>query len=253
LDQKEFLSDEDMQLKLLIENSSGQDIYLGKSNDWITFTVTKDDNSMVSPLGDGEVANEFKVDSARGRTLTFNLTPFFDFRQPGRYTVKAVFKIPQWGKEVSCDPVSFTVINGLRLPMPDFTVGIPPRNGEINAAPEVRRYFLEKVTTPKEMKLYCRLTDATGAKTLRAFPISMMTGFSEPEAQTDQFSNLHVLNQSGGQAYTYVEIDTHGLILERQTYDITGTRPRLHGDTNGGIVVEGGARRVSAGDIPPSP
>jgi hypothetical protein len=251
LDRTEFLSDEDMQIKVHIENRSGQLLTLGKGDDWISFSVAGDNNNPVSPLGDGSVSNQFQIQSAQAADVTFNLTPFFDFRQPGHYTVKAAFKLP-WNQEVNCKPVSFTVIKGLRLDCsPDMAVGVPLPEGVSNTAPVMRRYFLEKVTHASGMKMYFRLTDGSGAKTLRVFPLGPMVSFGQPQAQIDRFSNLHVLNQSGAQSFTYVVLDPHGFILDRQTYEYNETRPELRVNAEGGIFVFGGIRRISTTDIPP--
>jgi hypothetical protein len=130
-------------------------------------------------------------------------------------------------------------------------VGLPPAPGATNQAPEVRRYFLQKVSLESGLKLYFQLTDATGARTLRAFPIGPMTSFSDPEVQIDKFSNLHVLHQTGAQSFNYSVINALGQLLDRQTYEYTGTRPTLRSDNAGGVMVSGGVRRISSTDIPP--
>ena len=111
--------------------------------------------------------------------------------------------------------------------------------------------FLQKVSLASGMKLYFQLTDETGSRTLRAFPIGQMTSFSEPEAQIDRFSNLHVLHQTGARSFNYCVINPLGQILDRQTWVYTDSRPVLRSDAEGGIVVGGGARKFSASDLPP--
>lgn len=119
-----------------------------------------------------------------------------------------------------------------------------------NAAPEVRRYSLLKVSYLKELKLYFRLTDSRG-KILRVFPITRMTSFTVPEAQIDCFNNLHVLSQTGARSFNYGVINPKGQWVVRQTFMYTGTRPVLRVDAEGRIFVAGGARRLSADDFPP--
>ena len=103
LEEKQLLPDEKMRLKLTIENRSGRDLNLGTTNDWLTFIVLGERNTPVAPLGEDHVYIEGETNVPEGESASreFNLTPYFDFKQPGRYTVKASIKIPQWQKEVA--------------------------------------------------------------------------------------------------------------------------------------------------------
>jgi hypothetical protein len=252
LAQKELLAGEDMEVTVRIANRSGQDIFLGKEKDWITFAMTGEKNAAVAPLGEMPVTGEFSLHSAQAGKPKFNLTPYFNFRNPGIYTVSATIKIAQWNRAITCKPVAFNIVNGIRLAnIPDLQVGLPLPAGATNTAPEVRKYFLQKVSLASGMKLYFQLTDETGSRTLRTFPIGQMTSFSEPEAQIDRFSNLHVLHQTGARSFNYCVINPLGQILDRQTWEYTDSRPVLRGDAEGGIVVGGGARKFSASDLPP--
>jgi len=252
LAQDELLPDEDMQLKVRIENRSGQDLVLGQENDWIAFTVTGENNKLVGQLGDSAVSNQFTVSSGQVSTCTFNLTPYFSFRAPGHYKVAATFKVPQWNMEIPCKGANFAIVNGIRLAkMPDFPVGVPVPQGATNTVPEGRRYFLEKADLGSGSKLYFQLTDESGSRTLKVFPIGRMLDFSDPEAQLDRFNNLHVLHQTYAKTFNYCVINPLGQILDRRTYEYTDTRPKLS-FFEGSVFVAGGARRESTNDIPPS-
>jgi hypothetical protein len=67
----------------------------------------------------------------------------------------------------------------------------------------------------------------------------------------DSFSNLHVLNQTGARAFSYYVVNPDGQMIYRQTYEYTGTRPKLTNGVEGRVVVVGGVRRVAETDIPP--
>jgi hypothetical protein len=79
-----------------------------------------------------------------------------------------------------------------------------------------------------------------------------MVSFGRPEPQVDKFSNMHLLYQSGPHSYTYIVINPYGEIIARRTYDYVDKRPRLMPDAEGKVLVNGGARRAAASDIPPS-
>jgi hypothetical protein len=256
LDQTILLPDEKMYLKLSIENRSGQDLKLGTQSDWLTFTVLGDKNAVVPELGPDHVYTEGETNVPAGLSASreFNLTPYFDFRRPGRYTVKATVKIPQWQQEVMVPPITFDVVNGIRLSnLPDMVVGVPFLRGQSNQPPVIRRYFLERSDSTAGNRLYVRLTDASGGQTIRLVPIGTYFSYAKPDVMLDQFNDLHVLHQTGAQTFSYCDIDTLGQIVERQTYQYTDQRPALRADGKGGVVVAGGARIVSDSDLPPPP
>jgi hypothetical protein len=254
LEQKQLLPDEKMYLKLTIENRSGQDLMLGATSDWITFTVLGENNRPVPELGTNQVyiEGETKLTEGSSASRDFNLTPCFDFRQPGHYTVKGTIKFPQWPQGLAVTPVSFSIVNGIRLAnQPPGPVGVTLLHGPGNQPPPARIYILEKSDAMGSMKLYLRLTDASGSQTLRLIPLGPYFSYSDPDVKLDRYNDLHVLHQTDAKAFTYCVIDTLGQILERQTYQYTDRRPALRADADGGVTVAGGARVVSASDLPP--
>ncbi len=253
LDQDEYLPDEDMQLKVRVINRSGQEITLGADNSWLVLDVSQENNAPCARLGgDMPVQGEFSLQSGEAGTRTVNPTPYYDFRQLGRYRITATIRIPQWQQQITCKPVSFTVGYGVPLlNLSNLQFGVPPAPGATNTLPEVRSYSLIKVSFLKEMKLYFRLTDNRG-KVLRVFPIARMMSFSQPEAQLDRFNNLHELHQTGARVFNYCIINPEGHLLQRQTYSYAGSRPVLAMTEDGRVVVGGGARVASADDFPPA-
>jgi len=247
-EQDQFLSNEELRLGVRIINRSGQTLNFGKGNDWLTFTVQARDNYVVSQLGEVPVAGEFSLDSSLAGTKRVNLTPYFDFRQTGRYEVTATVKIPQWNKEVSSKPKVFDIINGTKLR--EFEFGIPLSKNATNAQPEMRKYILQQAIYLKQMKLYLRLTDANETTVLKVFPIAPLVSFSQPEAQVDRLSNLHVLSQAGAHSFNYSIINPDGEIAVRQVYDYVTKRPTLRANADGKISVVGGSRRITANDLP---
>ena len=246
LEQEQFLSNEDLRVAVKITNRSGQTIEFGKENDWITFSVEARERYVVRQLGDAPVAGEFSLESSQSGTKRVNLTPYFDFRQAGRYQVTASMKIPQWGVEIASRPVFFDIINGTKLKELDFGVPSPASD----RPPEMRKFILQQAIYSKQMRLYLRLTDSTSTTVLKVFPIAPMVSFSKPEAQLDKFSNLHVLHQTGARSFNYSVINPDGDVIKQQTHDNSSTRPTLRIDEEGSIAVSGGVRRVTARDLP---
>ncbi len=256
LEHNQLLPDEKMYLKLTVANRSGQDLKLGTVSNWLTFTILGEKNAVVEQLLDDcdYCTNAPTVPTGSTASCVFNLTPYFNFRQPGTYTIKATIKIPEWQQEVNVAPVAFSIVKGVRLqniPYTDQAVGVPLMRNGSNQPPEVRKFYLERSDVTGNMQLFVRLTDGTGDHTKRLIPIGPYFSFTPPDVKMDHFNNLHVLHQTSGHRFTYCVIDTLGLILERQTYEDTGQRPVLRGDEKGDVTVAGGARVVVDTDLPP--
>jgi hypothetical protein len=250
LGQNQYLPAEDLQLKVRITNRSGQPLTLGQDNSWITFDISSDNNIVVPKTGEVPVKGEFALQSGQTGIRPLNPAPYYDFRRPGHYRIGATVKLEQWGEEIVCKPVTFNVANGVAIPnLGNLEIGLAPPPGVTNARPEIRRYSLLKVAYLDDLKLYFRLTDEQG-RTLRVFPLAGMLSFSEPEAQIDHDNNLHVLTQTGARGFTYAVINPAGVLLARQTYDYAQSRPTLRVADDGRIIVHGGLRRLTDGDVP---
>ncbi|MEO5803195.1 MAG: hypothetical protein ABIR24_06670 [Verrucomicrobiota bacterium] len=247
LDQEQFLSNEDLRVAVRITNRSGQKLTFGNEADWVTFTVQARDNYVVSQLGDVPVVGEFSLESSTTGTKRVNLTPYFNFRQPGRYQITATVKVPQWNKEITSRPKTFDIINGTKLR--EFDFGLPLPAGATNAQPEMRKYILQQALYLKQMKLYLRLTDATGSVVLKVFPIAPMVSSSQPEVQIDRLSHLHVLHQVGAHSFNYSVINPDGEIITQQILDQVTTRPKLRVDADGKISASGGMQRKNSNTL----
>lgn len=246
LDQDQFLLQEDLPVAVRVKNRSGQTLTFGKDNDWLTFSVEARDHYVVSQLGDVPVAGEFSLDSSETGTKRVNVTPYFDFRHPGRYQITATLKIPQWNKEIVSRPVAFDIVNGTKLK--EFDFGVPTIS--TNTEPEMRKYILQQAIYLKQMRLYLRLTDATGATVFRVSPIAPMLSISKPEAQVDKLSNLHVLHQIYSRTFNYSVINPNGDVIEQKFYDYSNTRPVLKIGDDGKVFISGGVVRIRPGDAP---
>jgi hypothetical protein len=203
-----------------------------------------------------------------------DLAPAFPIARPGRYNITATVRIKGWEHEAASPPRGFDIISGLTLWQQEF--GVPKAPGEPAGSPEVRRYLLQQANYGRgQVRLYLRVTDATGTKPLRVFPIGGMISFSRPEHLLDAASDLHVLYQDGAHSFNYTVFTPDGDLIVRQTYDYFGawsrptiensdgklvsrspqegiaTRPRLKAEADGKVHVVGGVRRETPADVPP--
>ncbi len=249
LDQEQFLPGEALPVAVRIHNRSGQKLNFGADPDWLTFAVESRDGLVVRKTGEAPVIGSFDLDSAERATKRVDIGPYFSITDPGRYSVVATVRIKEWGQTIASQPKNFNVMEGAKLWEQEF--GVPTLPGTTNQVPEVRKYILQQANYLKgKLRLYLRLTDASGTKVYRVVPIGLILSFSRPEPRIDKLSNLHLLYQNWAHSFSYTVFTPDGEIIERQTYDYTDTRPRLQVDDEGQISVAGGARRVTSNGSP---
>jgi hypothetical protein len=246
LDQEQFLPSESVPLTVKITNRSGQQLHLGVEPDWLTFSVESSDGFVVIKNAEVPVDGEFDLETAQSATKHVDLQPYFSMTKPGRYKVIATLRIKDWAAQVASVPQRFDVISGALLWSSDF--GVPDGT---NAAPEVRKYTLEKANYLKEqLRLYVQVSDGAVQRVYKVAALGPMVSFSRPEAQVDRMSRLNVLWQTGAQGFSYAIVNPNGSVEELDTYDNYYSRPRLTVDENGEVVVVGGTKRPKAYELP---
>ena len=248
-EQDQFLPGETIMAAVRITNRSGQTLRLGAEADWLTFSVESRDREVVPRNSDVPVTGEFLLPSSKVATKRVDLAPYFSAGVPGGYSVTATVRIKEWSRDFSSQPRKFDVIEGSKLW--EQEIGVPRPAGATNATPEIRKYILQQARYLKtQLRLYLRVTDASGGKVFRVFPVGPMVSFGQPDPQVDQLSHLHLLYQDKPHSYNYTVFNPDGGVILRQTYDYLNSRPRLHLEGDGRITVTGGTRRVTANDWP---
>jgi hypothetical protein len=249
-EQDQFLPGESLPVAIRIANSSGQPLHLGADPKWLTFNVgSADDNFAVMRKADPPVTGEFNLDSSEVATKRLDLAPYFLMTHPGSYRVTATVHIAEWGADVASPALQFNVIDGVPLWSQDF--GMPVPAGVTNQLPVVRKYILEEANyLRKQLRMYVLVTDQSRLLVFKVSTIGPMVSFSQPEAQLDRASNLHVIYQSGAQSFIYSVVNPDGNITLQEIYDYLGTRPRLGVNDAGDIVEQGGVRRMKPGELP---
>ena len=204
---------------------------------------------MVVKKADVPVQGEFDLGSSQVATKRVDLAPYFTLTRQGSYRVTATVRIKDWNAEIPSPPKAFDVIDGAKLWSQTF--GLPVPAGVTNRAPEVRKYTLEEANYLRsQLRMYVQVSDESETHIFKVRAIGPMVSFSQPEAQLDRLSNLHVIYQSGARVFTYSVVSPDGDIVRQEIYDYFNTRPRLHTDDDGNITVLGGGRRVKPDDMP---
>jgi len=249
-EQDQFLPGEKIITAVHVTNRSGEPLALGADDDWLTFTVESRERGLVQQFDNVPVKGEFVLGSSRVATKRVDLAPYFSVTVPGGYLVTATVHVNALNRDFSSPPKKFDVIEGAKLW--EQEVGLPPRPGSTNTLPETRKYLLQQAHFLKsQLRLYLRVTDASGGKIFRLVPVGPMVSFGQPETQVDMISNLHLLYQDKPHSYSYTIFNPDGRLMLRQTYDYVMTRPRLHPEGDGRVTILGGTRRIASSDWPP--
>jgi len=249
LEQDQFLPGESLPVTVRVINNSGQSLHLGEAANWLTFNVeSADNNSVVMKNADPPVVGGFDLGSSEVATKRVDLTPYFALTQAGRYHLVATVRIPEWGSAETSPAKEFDVIDGAQLWSQDF--GLPVPAGMTNQLPVVRKYILEEANyLRQQLRMYVLVSDQSGSRILKVSAIGPMVSFSQPEAQLDRGSNLHVLYQSGAQSFIYSVVNPDGNIMLQEIYDYLGAGACRRRHRGAGRRAAGEARRISGGQI----
>lgn len=247
LDQKQFLPGESVPVTVHITNRSGQMLHLGDAG-WLTFYLQMDDGSIVARKSDPPVKEEFALDTDEVALKTVDLAPYFALAQSGGYQVSATVHIKQWNMDITSPPRHFDVIEGAQIWSQTFGV---PDLATPNQPPNVRKYTLVEANyLQNQLRLYLQLDNVTTGSIIKVRSLCPMISFSQPEAQLDRASDLHVLCQSGATAFTYSVVNPEGTMVQKAIYDYVTSRPRLAQDAQGNIIVMGGIKRLQPDQLP---
>jgi hypothetical protein len=247
LEQDQFLPGETIPASVHIINRSGQTLHLGNDG-WLSFFVQGDNGSIVAKKTDMPVKDLFDLNNGDMATKSVDLAPYFALTHNGTYRVTASVHISEWDQDITSTPQSFDIIQGAELWSQAFGV---PDSSAPNLPPHVRKYTLVQANyLHDQLRLYVQVVDESDGTVVKVNALGPMISFSQPEAQLDSASNLHVLCQTGATAFTYSIVSPDGVITKREVYDYVSTHPRLSEDDKGNIIVQGGILRADPGTIP---
>lgn len=245
--QTQYIPGEAIPVLVRISNQSGQTLTMGQDNEWLTVSVEARDGSLVPRLAELPVEGQFTLESSQLGKKVLDIAPGFDLTRQGNYNVTATVKLPQWQRWISSSPLAISIIKANTIW--EQECGVPGSN-DGSGAPEVRKFALQQANYMKNLRLYVRITDASGTKIFKLINVGSQVSFNTPEAQIDKTSRLHLLHQTGAKSFCYAVISPNGDLEVLQTHDFVSSRPRLRKDTEGRILVSGGARRMTPQDIP---
>lgn len=250
-DGEQFIANEPLIARVRIINDSGTTLRLADAPEWLGFAVETMEGPYVRTLRPPKIPDEaFNLESSHTATVRVDLGPAFDLTKTGKYRAVATVKVPAFNTSFASPGKDFFIVTGSRIWEKQFGVPATIAPPGASGLPEIRKYMLIQALSGKETKFYARVTDIM-ENNIRVIPIGTLVSFSKPEPQLDKWSNLHVLYQIGARQYTYFVINPEGLLIARETHEISDTRPHMATTDEGRIVIRGGNRRPSVDDVPP--
>jgi hypothetical protein len=253
-DGEQFIANEPIIARVRIVNDSGVTLRLAETPDWLDFAVKTKQNGHEGPyvraLRAPQHIDPFNLESSKTATVRMDLSPMFKINDVAEYQVVATVKVPAFTASYASPGRTFFIVTGSRMWERQFGVPASIAPPDASGAPEMRKYMLIQALSGKETKFYVRVTDAQ-ENNIKVIPVGTLISFSRPEPQLDKWSNLHVMYQNGSKSFVYSIVNPEGLLIARETYDIADTRPAMVPNDEGRIVIRGGKRHPTTGDIPP--
>jgi hypothetical protein len=250
-DGEQYIANEPLVARVRIVNDSGTTLRLADAPDWLGFAVESTEGPYVRNLRPPQIPTEaFNLESSHTATVRVDLAPAFQLTKTGKYKAIATVRVPAFNTSYASGGKDFYIVTGSRIWEKQF--GVPATIAPVgtNGLPEIRKYLLIQALSGKETKFYARVTDAM-ENNIRVIPIGTLVSFSRPEPQLDKWSNLHVLYQIGARQFVYSVVNPEGMLIARETHEISDTRPSMATTDEGRIVIRGGNRRPSVDDVPP--
>jgi hypothetical protein len=220
-----------------IRNYSGRTIELGGAQGdtpWLSFLITDQAGSTIRPVAKLPALAAVTLSAGQTTNRTMDLLPYYDLRQRGTYSVRAV--VNSGTIRTLSLPVKFTVINGREIWKQ--TVGLPSASGETNE--EYRTYSLLKLRQEHSDLLYVGVEDEAHGRVYGMIPLGDALALGEPSAKADTAGHLHVLYRSGPRSFGYAEINPEAKTIKRMVYSDILSAPQLVTDKDGLVGVQGG-------------
>ena len=233
LEQEQVLRDESLPVHVRITNLTGQPLSLGESSGWLRFDILDAEGAPVLPTGPLETMGEFTLQPSEVGVKRVDLTPGFKLPRPGTYRIYATVTSNQWAP-TKTKPAKGQAINVLKLGEREFGVVSPA------GLSEVRKLTLLQAPYQKRLRLYARISDASGHRTYTVYPLGTAVSFGKPELVIDHLSQAHILFQAEARRFDYCVLSPSGALVSRRVFSSLESRPWLIPTPEGEVTIHGG-------------
>ncbi len=219
-------------VRVIIQNNTEQDILLEKTDDsgsWLDFVVTRQDGFPVHTDRKLEVP-PVAVKAGESKAIPINLTPYYAFREPGNFKVRASVELPGQGALTSGN-LMFNVVHGQSI----WTRTRPVAGSD-------RTYTLVRFSPDNSTtELFLRVDDAKENVVYATLLLGPVTAVVTPQVNFDKEGRLHIFHTLGQGNYRYNRVNADGVLENQSNYEgIPERPPHLAQAEDGAVMVIGG-------------
>ena len=179
--------------------------------------------------------------------FTFRLSDYYDLRNLGSYSIKAVISHDQLGSSYQSNAVQCKVTEGMKIWGP-VTVGVPasgtddtPANHLETVKIKTRNYSIVSYFTGKVTAYALIIDDKDHIYFVRRIGFDLGPDL-KPQCAVDFLSRLNLLVAASPKVFAYYQFNTDGSLERKQVYIKTSSSPTLVLDKKTGIVMPAGGR-----------
>lgn len=217
-----------------ITNRSGQAILLEDrdSSPWFGFEISTREGYPIAPRKTLVGKEPIRIGAGEMLRRQVNLTPLYALDEYGTYKIRAKVMDPVVQRIHLSAPVAIEMSDG-RL-IWEQTVGHPEEGTK-------RKLTLLTHRMTNSTALYLRIQDPDRGRVFCTHRLGKFLTYREPEVEIDANNQIHILHLHAPKSYTYSHIGLNGEILERKSFVMGATAPKLTREAGGKIAVTGGA------------
>ena len=253
ISQLNYLQYEPVYLRVSMRNVSGHPLAFGENEGLrgrLRFEINAPGRNQFAQL----IGNEYPtmqgviLQPGAARVFTFNVSNYYNVKQLGHYSLRAILSHPQLKAEYGSNQVHFTVIKGLL--QWESAVGVPrigtqSRNSQQGGIIETRKYSILTYNTGRAFFHALMIEDEERVYAVRKIALDLGRNLA-PRCAIDDLSRLNIIVAASPKVYIYYQFDTNGKLEKRDVRIKTDTTPRLVVNKElGTVIVDGGraARR----------
>jgi hypothetical protein len=234
-----FIRGEAIEVRVGVRNLSGHDVTLQDKDlhQWFGFEVMRQGDTPVSPHNPRYRNEPLSILAGESVSREVDLLSLFPVNEFGSYRVTAAVYFHETGKYHVSEPISIEISDGRK--MWGQTVGVPA--GQVGSG-DLRHFALLTFQTPKELMLYCRVTDETTGNILATYPLGRILQGAKPMVEFNNDNTLHAFHMTNPNVYALSKIGVDGEWMGQALYNAPRGRATVRKKPDGTMVVVGATR-----------
>jgi len=227
----DYLLYEPMEFTVTLTNITNEALYLSRDTDsdkaWLSFMVFRADKSKVREESAVNVS-PVKLGPGQSVSVATNITPNYDVRATGTYTIQAVIALPGRTPLITV-PLYFNVGKGEE---------IWHREEFVNGTKRV--YTLVRFLEREDSNLYLRVEEPSENVVYNTVRLGKITAYTNPQVLFDSQRRVHIIHTIGSRTTRYSVLDADGH-LQTQEDRLSGVpMPTMLKDASGTVTFSGG-------------